>query len=108
MVETDFASSEGGYIVLATPFATRSLRLANVEIDVVIFDEDSQIALPLAIMGMLAGEPHVFIGDDRQLPPVVSSGAPKIGCNSIFGYLNGRGYETMQLITYRVNSKLNA
>ncbi len=37
--EADFAYSESGYIVGATPFATRSQRLANVEFDVVIFDE---------------------------------------------------------------------
>jgi len=106
--EADFAYSEGGYIVGATPFATRSQRLANVEFDVVIFDEASQITLPLAIMGMLAGERYVFIGDDRQLPPVVSSGATEIGRTSIFGYLNGRGYETMLEITYRLNDQLNA
>ncbi len=106
--EADFAYSESGYIVGATPFATRSQRLANVEFDVVIFDEASQITLPLAIMGMLAGERYVFIGDDRQLPPVVSSGATEIGRTSIFGYLNGRGYETMLEITYRLNDQLNA
>jgi len=106
--ESEFAYAEHGYIVGATPFATRSQRLANVEFDVVIFDEASQITLPLAIMGMLAGERYVFIGDDRQLPPVVSSGATEIGRTSIFGYLNGRGYETMLEITYRLNDELNA
>ncbi len=105
--EADFAYSEHGYIVGATPFATRSQRLANVEFDVVIFDEASQITLPLAMMGMLAGERYIFIGDDRQLPPVVSSGATEIGKTSIFGYLNGRGYETMLDVTYRLNDKLN-
>ena len=59
-------------------------------------------------MGMLAGERYVFIGDDRQLPPVVSAGATEIGRTSIFGYLNGRGYETMLEITYRLNDQLNA
>ena len=106
--EADFAHSESGYIVGATPFATRTQRLSNVEFDVVIFDEASQITLPLAIMGMLAGERYIFIGDDRQLPPVVSSGVTEIGRTSIFGYLNGRGYETMLEITYRLNDKLNA
>ncbi len=106
--EADFAYSEGGYIVGATPFATRSQRLPNVEFDIVIFDEASQITLPLTIMGMLAGERYVFIEDDRQLPPVVSAGATEIGCTSIFGYLNGCGYETMLEVTYRLNDKLNA
>jgi DNA replication ATP-dependent helicase Dna2 len=106
--EADFAYAEGGYIVGATPFATRSQRLSNVEFDVVIFDEASQITLPLAIMGMLAGGRYIFIGDDRQLPPVVSAGATQVGRTSIFGYLNGRGYESMLEITYRLNQQLNA
>ncbi len=106
--ESEFAYAEHGYIVGGTPFATRSQRLANVEFDVVIFDEASQITLPLALMGMLAGERYVFTGDDRQLPPVVSSGATQVGRTSIFGYLNGRGYESMLEITYRLNDELNA
>jgi DNA replication ATP-dependent helicase Dna2 len=105
--EVEFAYSEHGYIVGATPFATQSQRLGNVEFDVIVFDEASQITLPLAMMGMLAGDRYIFFGDDRQLPPVVTSGATQIGKTSIFGYLNGRGYETMLETTYRLNDKLN-
>lgn len=106
--EAEFAHAEHGYIVGATPFATRSQRLSNVEFDLVLFDEASQITLPLAIMGMLAAERYIFIGDGRQLPPVVSSGATQLGRTSIFGYLNGRGYETMLETTYRLNDRLAA
>jgi DNA replication ATP-dependent helicase Dna2 len=32
---------------------------------VVVFDEASQVTLPLALMGMLAGSKYIFVGDDR-------------------------------------------
>jgi len=104
--EVDFAESAHGYVVGATPFATRTPRLSNVEFDVVIFDEASQITLPLAIMGMLAGNRYIFIGDDQQLPPVISAGTSPMGRASIFTYLNERGYETMLEETYRLNNVL--
>jgi len=105
-VEAEFAESSLGYAVGATPFATRSQRLSNIEFDVVIFDEASQITLPLAIMGMLAGSRYIFIGDDQQLPPVISAGTSPMGRASIFTYLNERGYETMLEETYRLNNIL--
>jgi len=63
--------SSSGYVVGATPFATRTKRLRGVEFETIIFDEASQITLPLAVMGMLAGKRFVFIGDQKQLPPVL-------------------------------------
>lgn len=101
-----FGDLEGGYIVGATPFATRTERLSGIEFDVVIFDESSQVTLPLAIMGMLAGSKFIFIGDDKQLPPVTVGRNNEIGRTSIFGYLNGRGCETMLTTTYRLNAEL--
>ena len=70
-----------------TPFARQSKRLSGVEFDVVLFDEASQITLPLAIMGMLAGGKYVFIGDENQLPPVTSFAASEATQTSIFNYL---------------------
>jgi DNA replication ATP-dependent helicase Dna2 len=109
----DFAASRfgeisGGYLIGATPFALQSSRLANVEFDVVLFDEASQITLPLAIMGMLAGSKYIFIGDENQLPPVTAFSAEKATQTSIFAYLAGRGNETMLNVTYRLNDVLTA
>jgi DNA replication ATP-dependent helicase Dna2 len=106
--ESGFGDLAGGYIVGATPFATQSERLSNIEFDLVIFDEASQVTLPLAIMGMLAGAKYIFIGDERQLPPVNKSKSQALARTSIFGYLNGRGYETMLTTTYRMNDALTA
>ena len=107
-----FIDLAGGYAVGATPFATRSERLSNIEFDKVVFDEASQITLPLAMMGMLAGDQYVFIGDECQLPPVAARNGSEFGRSvefgrtSIFGYLSGRGYETLLTTTYRMNQEL--
>jgi DNA replication ATP-dependent helicase Dna2 len=104
--DSRFGELSGGYVIGATPFALQSQRLANVEFDVVLFDEASQITLPLAIMGMLAGGKYIFIGDENQLPPVTVFSAQEASQVSIFAYLAGRGHETMLEITYRLNDTL--
>ena len=101
-----FGELNGGYVIGATPFARQSKRLAGVEFDVVLFDEASQITLPLAIMGMLAGSKYIFIGDENQLPPVTIFSEEEATQTSIFNYLSGHGNETMLNITYRLNDVL--
>ena len=102
-----FADLNSGYVIGATPFSIQTSRLANVEFDVVLFDEASQITLPLAIMGMLAGSKYVFVGDENQLPPVTVLSDQQASQISIFNYLAGRGNETMLNITYRLNEELS-
>lgn len=104
--QSRFGENSGGYVIGATPFALQSRRLSGVEFDVVLFDEASQITVPLAIMGMLAGSKYIFIGDENQLPPVTVFSAPDAKPVSIFGYLSGRGHETMLDVTYRLNDVL--
>lgn len=104
--QSRFGDLSTGYIIGATPFALQTQRLANVEFDVVLFDEASQVTLPLAIMGMLAGNKYVFIGDENQLPPVTVFSEQEATRTSIFAYLAGRGNETMLNITYRLNDVL--
>jgi DNA replication ATP-dependent helicase Dna2 len=107
-VESGLGDLTKGYVVGATPFALRSpKRLAGVEFDVIVFDEASQITLPLAIMGMLSGQKYIFIGDERQLPPVTSLKGTHAGNTSIFGYLSGHSAETMLTTTYRMNDVLS-
>jgi DNA replication ATP-dependent helicase/nuclease Dna2 len=104
--QSRFAEIDGGYVVGATPFALQSKRLSGVEFDVVLFDEASQLTLPLAIMGMLAGTKYIFIGDENQLPPVTIVSDPDAAQKSIFAFLAGRGNETMLNVTYRLNDVL--
>ena len=106
-VLSGFDELRGGYAVGATPFALQSNRLSGIEFDVIIFDESSQITLPLAIMGMLAGQKYIFIGDEHQLPPVTSLKGKGLGNTSIFGFLSGRSAETMLNTTYRMNDVLS-
>jgi DNA replication ATP-dependent helicase Dna2 len=101
-----FGEFNGGYIIGATPFARQTKRLSGVEFDVVLFDEASQITLPLAIMGMLAGSKYIFIGDENQLPPVTIFSEEEATQTSIFNFLAGQGNETMLNITYRLNDVL--
>jgi DNA replication ATP-dependent helicase Dna2 len=107
--ESPLAEERDGYVVGATPFATRTKRLSGVEFDTVIFDEASQITLPLAIMGMLAGHKYIFFGDQKQLPPVLTTrltgGALR---DSVFGYLAGSNFDTMLTESYRLNEALTA
>ncbi len=107
--ESPLAGMSGGYVVGATPFATRTKRLGYVEFDTVIFDEASQITLPLAVMGMLAGHKYIFFGDQKQLPPVLTTrltgGALR---DSVFGSLVDHNFDTMLTETYRLNEALTA
>lgn len=107
--ESPLAEMSGGYVVGATPFATRTKRLGYVEFDTVIFDEASQITLPLAVMGMLAGHKYIFFGDQKQLPPVLTTrltgGALR---DSVFGSLVDQNFDTMLTETYRLNDVLTA
>lgn len=104
--QSSFGDLPSGYVIGATPFARHTRRLANIEFDVILFDEASQVTLPLAIMGMLAGSKYIFIGDENQLPPVTIFEAQQAAQTSIFAYLAGRGNETMLNVTYRLNDVL--
>jgi DNA replication ATP-dependent helicase Dna2 len=101
------AELSGGYAIGATLFATRTQRLNGVEFDTVIFDEASQITMPLAIMGMLVAKRYIFIGDHKQLPPVLTARHKEAWLRaSVFGALVGRRFDTMLDETYRMNAEL--
>jgi DNA replication ATP-dependent helicase Dna2 len=103
-----FAKAGGGYVIGATPYAVQG-RLSGVEFDTIIMDEAGQITLPLAVMAMLAGQTYIFIGDHKQLPPVVVSRPADELCDiSIFNRLHGRGFDETLNVTYRMNQELTA
>ncbi|MCB0016777.1 MAG: AAA family ATPase [Anaerolineales bacterium] len=107
-VASPMADMAGGYVFGATPFALRTSRLGGVEFDTVVFDEASQLTIPLAMMGMVAGRRFIFIGDQQQLPPVLSQRRRDHFHDSIFGRLSDHGYSTMLTTTYRLSRELAA
>ncbi|MEY8239015.1 MAG: AAA domain-containing protein, partial [Cycloclasticus sp.] len=94
---------DSGYVIGATPFATCSERLEKYQFDTVIFDEASQITLPLAVMAMRKATRFVFVGDHKQLPPVVLSKSV-LDDSSIFFRLISRDNEEAVMLsqTYRM------
>ena len=97
-----------GYVIGATPFATCSARLDNFQFDTVIFDESSQVTLPLAVMAMRKAKRFVFVGDHKQLPPVVLSDSV-LGNYSIFSRLISGNPDVSVMLnqTYRMCSELS-
>jgi DNA replication ATP-dependent helicase Dna2 len=101
---------DGGYAVGATPFATCTYRLENCEFDTVVFDEASQVTMPLALMAMRRGARFVFIGDQKQLPPVLLARSILEDIpGSIFAKLTAHNVDSVMLTdTYRLNRELAA
>ncbi|WP_325482381.1 DEAD/DEAH box helicase [Piscinibacter sp.] len=101
----------GGYVIGATPFATCTSRLAGCEFDTILFDEASQITVPLALMAMRKGRRFVFVGDQQQLPPVMlSRSVLDKGAMSAFAMLTSKHADHAVMLdeTYRMNGWLTA
>lgn len=96
-----------GYVIGATPFATCSNRLEGYSFDTIIFDEASQVTLPLAIMAMRTGKRFIFVGDHQQLPPVILSESV-LSSESAFAKLLQNNTEVSVMLneTYRMNQWL--
>jgi DNA replication ATP-dependent helicase Dna2 len=97
-----------GVIIGGTCFAVRTSRLNSIEFDTVIFDEASQVTLPLAMAGMLSARRFIFIGDHRQMAPVITADHPaEWTARSIFETLFEHAPGTMLDTTYRMCAEIN-
>jgi len=104
-----YARAGGGYVVGATCFAARTTRLNDAQFDTVIFDEAGQVTIPVAVAGMLSGQRYIFIGDHKQMAPVIVGSHPvKWVTRSVFETLFQYAPGTMLDITYRMNAEINA
>lgn len=98
----------GGFIVGSTCFSVGGKRLLDANgrafhFDVQIFDEASQMSLPVAIMGMLGAKRYVYIGDHQQMPPVVvGKHKEKWVTRSVFEHVFNHHSGTMLDTTYRM------
>jgi len=106
--DSPYSPQEQGLIIGGTCFAVRSSRLRDIQFDTIIFDEAGQVTLPLAISAMLSGPRYIFIGDHKQMAPVIAGEhREKWVTRSVFETLFEHVPGTMLDITYRMNAEIN-
>lgn len=103
---------QNGIVIGATPYsvcydATKKLRFW--EFDVCIVDEASQLSIPLSLAAMSRSAKYIFVGDHKQLDPIVpKSKTLEMFSESIFSRL-ARFYPreiNLLNISYRLNEFL--
>lgn len=104
--------SKTGIIIGGTPYSMcypASRRLDNWEFDVALIDEAAQLSIPLAVAVMSKSNKFIFVGDHKQLDPIIPSGTGlSMFSESIFSRLV-RLYpndKSLLSISYRLNEKL--
>lgn len=104
--------SQKGFVIGATPYALcypASKKLAGWEFDYIIFDEAAQLSIPLALAAMIHGTKLIFVGDHKQLDPIIpkSSGNPLFN-SSVFRLLadNYPTHINLLNLSYRLNPEL--
>lgn len=104
--------SQNGIVIGATPFALcfpKSKKLEGWDFDYVIIDEAAQMSIPLALAAMTRGRRIVFVGDHKQLDPIMPTGTGNWLFNkSIFKHMVDEypGHITMLDKSYRLSESL--
>lgn len=104
--------NQNGIVIGATPYsvcydATKKLRFW--EFDVCIVDEASQLSIPLSLAAMSRSIKYIFVGDHKQLDPIVPKGtALEMFSESIFSRLARLYPSEINLLdtSYRLNESL--
>ena len=104
--------SHDGIVIGGTAYCMcypASKRLNNWEFDVALIDEAAQMSIPLAVSVMSKTDKYVYVGDHKQLDPIMPSGTgSSMFSESIFSRLV-RLYPsevTLLNISYRLNNSL--
>jgi len=104
--------SQEGIVIGGTPYCMcypASKRLNNWEFDVALIDEAAQMSIPLAVSVMSKSRKFIFVGDHKQLDPIMPNGTGlSMFSESIFSRLV-RLYpnqNTLLNISYRLNESL--
>ncbi len=104
--------SQEGIIIGGTPYCMcypASKRLNNWEFDVALIDEAAQMSIPLAVSVMSKSKKFIFVGDHKQLDPIIPKGTGlSMFSESIFRRLV-RLYpnqKSLLNISYRLNNSL--
>lgn len=104
--------SKDGIIIGGTPYSLcypASKRLDGWEFDVALIDEAGQMSIPLAISIMSKTNKFIFVGDHKQLAPIIPSGTGNSMFNgSIFSKLIKLYPNESSLLnmSYRLNEDL--
>lgn len=104
--------NQNGIVIGATPYsvcydATKKLRFW--EFDVCIVDEASQLSIPLSLAAMSRSIKYIFVGDHKQLDPIVPKNtALEMFSESIFSRLARFYPDDINLLdtSYRLNESL--
>lgn len=105
---TGHSNNSRGIIVGATCYSPHTRKLEFMDWDVIIIDEAGQLSIPLAIAAMVKGSKFIFIGDHKQLPPIIAENHTDVVFqNSIFEHLHQFNPGIMLDITYRMNKWIN-
>ena len=107
-IDDNKLSSIDGYIVGSTCFHiyTKRINKLSGDWDVVIFDESSQLTIPLSILPLSKSKKWIFVGDHKQLPPIQDTKSQLFKL-SIFETLHSKFKGTMLSETYRMHENIN-
>lgn len=104
--------SKNGIAIGATPYSLcydASKRLRYWEFDVCIVDEASQLSIPLSIAAMARTSKYIFVGDHKQLDPIIPKGTNnEMFAESVFSRLARIYPNEINLLkkSYRLNTSL--
>lgn len=104
--------SQEGIVIGGTPYCfcyPASKRLNNWEFDVALIDEAAQMSIPMAVSVMSKTDKFIFVGDHKQLDPIMPSGTGiSMFSESIFSRLVKLYPQQKSLlnISYRLNEEL--
>ena len=104
--------SQSEIVIGATPFALytpRSKKLDGWFFDYVIIDEAAQMSMPLALAAMTRGQKIIFVGDHKQLDPIMPSGTGNwLFSKSIFKYMVDMYSDNVTMLnrSYRLSESL--
>lgn len=104
--------SQEGIVIGATPYAMcypASKRLQGWSFDYIIIDEAAQMSIPLALAAMTYGDRVIFVGDHKQLDPIMPSDSGNwLFSKSIFKHMvdNYPSDITMLDESYRLSESL--
>lgn len=104
--------SQDGIVIGSTPFALcypASKKLQGWEFDYVFIDEAAQMSIPLALAAMSYGKKIIFVGDHKQLDPIMPTGTRNwLFAKSIFKHMVDEYPDDITMLdkSYRLSESL--